>query len=643
MGTTFNFPMSEGPKAFMSYSHADDHDGYLSDLRKALEIEVQMQLGQRFAIFQDVDIEAGQDFQDAIERSLGDVLLFVPVLSPSYFHSPYCRRELDSFLKREAALARRDLIVPIYYVDFDTFNNDDLLRDQEFRLEANVKRHQYFDWRELREKPFPVGAPEFRPSVIKLAAAIKDAVRRSPKAIQRPQEELDTSVSEIRIILDEIRTRVQATRFRRRFRTGITLRVLTAARDEIQHLTGGAGTYKQDLSLEENFIVRAGPIFEEASQVYAISIDQYSEFWVAEDQRSRAQEYTSRQPENTVRLFVFSSIENAQRYRYVLAGHYARYGKSGSVLITSNSSYKHFLGNIDIDKVPELLHKDFAIIIFKDSRAGAGEDLEYFEATLSKNKLVCEQLNALEGYHQAFISAFEDLRNDLPEGQTKLGVLKWQEQFKFDDALWSSALSKTFGIQTDNDGLRRRPVYHIVFLAATEPSSAVIKHVQERVRLSLDQLMSKSSGEKLIDDFWFGHRHEALEKLQVVDGKSGGSLRTSSLLAKDYPFCLVLKFKSVDDLKEYYEHPVHSEVRRDLLCFCEPKLLEMFELLNAEKLSEHEHKIVYEAIEAAATSVLIRADFGLETPVPGVLEIAPVEFQLPRAAKAARAGLQPAS
>ncbi|HWF46070.1 MAG TPA: toll/interleukin-1 receptor domain-containing protein [Bryobacteraceae bacterium] len=137
----------------MSYSHSDDHDGYLSDLRKALEIEVQVQLGQRFSIFQDVDIEAGQDFQDTIEKSLGDVLLFLPILSPSYF-SPYCRRELESFVKRETSLSRRDLIVPIYYVDFDRLNNDDLLRDNAFRLEANVKRHQFFDWRELREKPF---------------------------------------------------------------------------------------------------------------------------------------------------------------------------------------------------------------------------------------------------------------------------------------------------------------------------------------------------------------------------------------------------------------------------------------------------------------------------------------------------------
>ena len=591
-----------GPKAFISYSHADDRDGYITDLRKALEIEVQIQLGQRFTIFQDVDIEAGQDFQEIIQSSLSEVLLFIPVISPSYFNSPYCRSELSAFLKREVSLSRRDLVLPLYYVDTDIMDDNKEITGESFRLEAAVKKHQFTDWRKLREKP--LSAPDFRPSVIKLSAAIKEAVRRSPPSESRSQEEFDSSVDEIRIILDELRTRVQATRFKRKFRSGITLRLLTAARDEIQRLTGGADTYKQDLSLEENFIVRAGPIFEEASQVYAISIDQYSEFWVAEDQRSRAEEYTSRQPANSVRLFVFSSMEIAQRYRYVLAGHYSQYGRDGAVLFTSKSSYKNFLANIDVDKVPELLQKDFAILIFSDRKVDSsgtmGEEQEFFEATLSKTKLVCEQLTVLEGYHHLFIEAFEDFRSNLSEGQLKIGVMKWHESFKFDDAMWSAALSKTFGI-TDSDALAERPVYHIVFLAPSMPGPTVIKYVEERVRLSLEQLLSKATGDPLVDELWFGSRNELINSLEVVDGKYGGTLRTKNVLAQDYPFCLVLKLRNIEALREYYENPLHSDIRRELLCFCEPKFREMYELLEApSKLSEDEKSIVYNAIEAAA-------------------------------------------
>jgi hypothetical protein len=303
------------------------------------------------------------------------------------------------------------------------------------------------------------------------------------------------------------------------------LRLLREARNEIQCLTDRSDTYKQDLSLEESFIVRASPLFEEASQVYAISIDQFSEFWVSEDQRSRAQEYTSHQPENSIRLFVFSSIENAQRYRYILGSHYARYGKRGAVLLTSRASYRQFLASIDVEKVPELLERDFAILAFKDqslpSKGYADDEYEYFEATLSRTKLVCEQLPRLQDYHRSFISTFEELRN-LADGQSQAGIRKWQEEFKFDDSQGRSALSATFGIAAEADGLSQRPVYHILFLAATSPAPATVAHVEENVRDELERLLHRKTGERLVEDLWFGHRNEVLRNIEVVDGEYGG-------------------------------------------------------------------------------------------------------------------------
>ena len=425
---------------------------------------------------------------------------------------------------------------------------------------------------------------------------------------------------------------MQSTRFKRRFRTGIILQVLTAARDQIQRLTGSAEAYFQDLSIEENFIVRAGPLFEEASQIYAVSIDRFSEFWIAEDQRTRAEEYTSHQPKNTIRLFVFSSVETAQKYRYVLAAHHARYGKDGAVLLTSTASHKSFLASIDVGSVPELLQKDFAILRFtdrpNDSSIGPG-DHEYYEATLSHTKLVCKQLRSIRGSYQAFMDSFEELR-DTPDGQGKLGIVKWQTDFKFDDSKWTAALSKVFGISSEVDGPNIRPVYHIVFLGATNSPMALVRHVEDNVRLRLEGLVGKKSGDKLIDDFWFGSRNEVVDKLQVADGKYGGQLLTTNVLAKDFPFCLVLRFRNMDDLREYYEDPVHSQVRRDLLSFCNPKLGEMYKLLDPpQRLDARETKLIYDAIETAASSIMIRADFGLECPSRGLLNIQPVDFNLP--------------
>jgi hypothetical protein len=42
-------------------------------------------------------------------------MVFIPILTPSYITSTWCRTELERFLQREQHLGRADLIIPIYY------------------------------------------------------------------------------------------------------------------------------------------------------------------------------------------------------------------------------------------------------------------------------------------------------------------------------------------------------------------------------------------------------------------------------------------------------------------------------------------------------------------------------------------------
>jgi hypothetical protein len=107
------------PQGFMSYTRFDDsHDaGYLSQLRERLSNEVWVQSGAAFAIFQDTkDIEWGQQFAQRIAETLKSVIFFIPILTPSFFNSEYCREELRQFLERETQLQRHDLILPVYYL-----------------------------------------------------------------------------------------------------------------------------------------------------------------------------------------------------------------------------------------------------------------------------------------------------------------------------------------------------------------------------------------------------------------------------------------------------------------------------------------------------------------------------------------------
>lgn len=105
------------PLAFMSYAHVDDADGRLTELRKLLSTETQVQTGDEFPIFQDRDdILWGQSWDERIEKSLDEVTFLIPIVTPSFFNSKNCRGELQRFLEREKKLGRNDLVLPIYYV-----------------------------------------------------------------------------------------------------------------------------------------------------------------------------------------------------------------------------------------------------------------------------------------------------------------------------------------------------------------------------------------------------------------------------------------------------------------------------------------------------------------------------------------------
>jgi F-box protein 11 len=162
------------PAALMSYVHSDDRYEQLSTLRDRLSIEVQMQIGVEFPIFQDKkDIHWGQNWEERIESALTEEITFlIPIISPSYFNSQPCRDELERFLDVETKLKRRDLILPIYFVDTRLLNDAEL-RSTDHLAELIASR-QYADWRHLRFEPFT--NPLVGKTLEQLATQIRDAL-----------------------------------------------------------------------------------------------------------------------------------------------------------------------------------------------------------------------------------------------------------------------------------------------------------------------------------------------------------------------------------------------------------------------------------------------------------------------------------
>jgi formylglycine-generating enzyme required for sulfatase activity len=165
------------PHAFLSYTLFDDrHDGgAISELCRRLASAVRAVTGLPFEIFQDVGgIGVGEHWRSKLDEMLNEARFFIPILTPSYFTSKPCREELEKFLRAEAERGRNDLVLPIYYIECDVLEDDDLRAADP--LASMLHERQRQDWRELRFEPF--GTKDVRRALELLAREIVKARRR---------------------------------------------------------------------------------------------------------------------------------------------------------------------------------------------------------------------------------------------------------------------------------------------------------------------------------------------------------------------------------------------------------------------------------------------------------------------------------
>ncbi len=195
--------MARSPLAFMSYVRFEDQheNGRLTQFRERLSAEVRMQTGEEFPIFQDRnDIKWGQNWKDRLDGAIDEVTFFIPIITPGFFKSPYCRQELQQFLEREQKLGRNDLILPVYYVRTPALN-DDAKRAAD-QLAQAIATHQYADWRELRFESFT--SPQVGKMLAQMAGQICEALERVQGSSNITPPSTSTSRDESRSSLESV-------------------------------------------------------------------------------------------------------------------------------------------------------------------------------------------------------------------------------------------------------------------------------------------------------------------------------------------------------------------------------------------------------------------------------------------------------
>lgn len=178
---------------FWSYTHADDDAefGLISDLARDIVKQYELLTGESIELFLDRDsLEWGNAWADKVNGSLSNVAFFIPVLTPRFFASPECRREMRTFMDRAERLGLTELIMPIRYIDFPALSEDPQSDD----LIATATKYQWEDWTDLRFKERGSGAN--RLAVFKMAKRLADAnaaaaILPSPLPVVRTQSEGD--------------------------------------------------------------------------------------------------------------------------------------------------------------------------------------------------------------------------------------------------------------------------------------------------------------------------------------------------------------------------------------------------------------------------------------------------------------------
>jgi hypothetical protein len=164
---------------FFSYSREDDEAfrGSLSALRDAIQRELGAQLGRtkrNFRLWQDQEaIAPGKDWEAEITRAVEQSVFFIPIVTPRAVSSDYCKFEFSSFVARERALGRGDLVFPILYISVAA-----LMDEAEWRNDpvlSIVAKRQYVDWRPFRHDA--VNSPAFGQAIERFSAKIVETLR----------------------------------------------------------------------------------------------------------------------------------------------------------------------------------------------------------------------------------------------------------------------------------------------------------------------------------------------------------------------------------------------------------------------------------------------------------------------------------
>ncbi|MER5387357.1 toll/interleukin-1 receptor domain-containing protein [Streptomyces sp. NPDC002688] len=174
------------PVGFWSYTRRDDEieRGKIKRLVDLISDEFEIMTGRELHIFFDKqDISWGEEWRSRIDSAIMGTTFMIAIVTPRFFRSQECRREVITFSSHASSLGLDDLLLPILYS-----GSPDLLDESpDDELATLIKRRQHVDWTSLRLED--EGSPKYRQAVHELAIRLSEILERASELEPTAQEE----------------------------------------------------------------------------------------------------------------------------------------------------------------------------------------------------------------------------------------------------------------------------------------------------------------------------------------------------------------------------------------------------------------------------------------------------------------------
>lgn len=188
---------------FISYAHHDNaaHGAWVERFCDKLAADFRSRSGKKLNIFLDSEaMHAGNVLPGRLQAALEESRIFLPILSPTYLSSPWCRREFLHFLDNAGELIVNDnsRILPVQVMPYGEYEADEASSEEVRRITGFIKEKEilYADFFQgllpmrPEEKAFDEKIARLSISLYQLLKGLKEAARAREHAAQAGSEAL---------------------------------------------------------------------------------------------------------------------------------------------------------------------------------------------------------------------------------------------------------------------------------------------------------------------------------------------------------------------------------------------------------------------------------------------------------------------